>query len=43
VHTSPLSIVDRLAMSGFGTSRTWRDVRVESAFGGAADVAFRGC
>ena len=25
-------------MSAFGTKRTWRDVRVESAFGGKADM-----
>jgi hypothetical protein len=25
-----------------GTFRTWRDVRVESAFGGIAEVAFQG-
>src|SRR5438309_711184 len=27
--------------SGFGTSRTCRDVRVESAFGGKAEVGYR--
>jgi hypothetical protein len=31
-----------LAMSLLGTFRTWRDVRVESAFGGKTEVAFRG-
>jgi hypothetical protein len=25
-----------------GTKRTWRDVRVESAFGGKAEVGLRG-
>jgi hypothetical protein len=29
--------------SGFGTFWTWRDVRVESAFGGEAEVGFRVC
>jgi hypothetical protein len=29
-------------MSAVGTSRTWRDVRVMSAFGGIAEVAFLG-
>jgi hypothetical protein len=28
--------------SEIGTFRTWRDVRLESAFGGAAEVEFRG-
>jgi hypothetical protein len=28
--------------SGCGTFRTWRDVRLESAFGGRAEVEFRG-
>jgi len=32
-----------LATSGIGTFRTWRDVRVESAFGGKAEVGLRGC
>src|SRR5260370_15814398 len=29
-------------MSGIGTFRTWRHVRLESAFGGRAEVEFRG-
>jgi hypothetical protein len=29
-------------MSLIGTNRTWRDVRSESAFGGKAEVGFRG-
>ena len=29
------------ATSEIGTSRTWRDVRLESAFGGRAEVGFR--
>ena len=28
--------------STHGTFRTWRDVRLESAFGGKAEVAFQG-
>ncbi len=28
--------------STHGTFRTWRDVRLESAFGGRAEVEFRG-
>jgi cold shock protein len=28
--------------SGFSTKRTWPDVRLESAFGGRAEVEFRG-
>jgi hypothetical protein len=32
----------RSATSVVGTFRTWRDVRLESAFGGAAEVEFRG-
>src|ERR1700704_1257952 len=28
--------------SGFGTSRIWRDVRLESTFGGQAEVGLRG-
>ena len=31
-----------LAMSAYGTNRTWPDVRLESAFGGTAEVEFRG-
>src|ERR1700704_2021466 len=30
-------------MSAFGTFRTCRDFRVESAFGGKAEVGFRAC
>ncbi len=30
------------AMSPVGTKRTWPDVRLESAFGGRAEVEFRG-
>jgi hypothetical protein len=30
------------ATSAFGTFRTWRDVRVESAFGGKAEVRIQG-
>jgi hypothetical protein len=29
-------------MSESGTKRSWRDVRVESVFGGNAEVAFQG-
>jgi hypothetical protein len=29
-------------MTAFGTFRTWRDVRLESAFGGIAEVGLRG-
>jgi hypothetical protein len=29
-------------MSGPGTKRKWRDVRLESAFGGKAEVGLRG-
>ena len=32
----------KLATSDFGTFRTWRDVRPESAFGGKAEVGLRG-
>jgi hypothetical protein len=28
--------------SGYGTKRTWRDARLESAFGGKAEVGLRG-
>ncbi len=41
-----LSIVDEVIESmtdvRFGTNRTWPDVRLESAFGGRAEVEFRG-
>src|SRR6266481_4515733 len=30
-------------MAAIGTFRTWRDVRVESAFGGIAEVGLWGC
>jgi hypothetical protein len=31
-----------VATSEIGTKRTWPDVRLESAFGGRAEVGFRG-
>jgi hypothetical protein len=35
-------VPDGLPTSVHGTKRTWCDVRVESAFGGKAEIAFRG-
>jgi hypothetical protein len=35
-------ILVALHESPVGTFRTWRDVRLESAFGGRAEVGFRG-
>ena len=33
--------IGRPTTSGFGTKRTWRDVRLESAFKGKAEVRLR--
>src|SRR5258708_4085543 len=34
-------VIEKNATSAYGTFRTWRDVRVESAFGGKAEVGLR--
>jgi hypothetical protein len=41
-HSDSKPAYARHAMSLVGTFRTWCDVRLESAFGGIAEVAFRG-